>query len=345
MDEKHHLQLALNNSEQPAELCVALNFMLPEDGSVPEWVELIPPGINVQGVDGRAWINDRPQGVIDFFKARQARGIDLVFDFNHSTELKAPKGEDAPATGWGVEMEIRDGGAIWAKPNWNERGRNAITKKEYRYLSPVLVFERATGRIVGISSVGLTNQPNLNLTALNQALNHVITKEETTMDLLKALCAALGIAETSTQEQALAALAKLRTDHATALNSAQTPSLDKYVPRTDYDAQVTRANNAEQALATKVTADRNAEIDTAINAAKTAGKITPESEAYHRAACAQEGGLEKFKAYVSTAPVIAADSGLDNKEVPNKEKALNAEELAVCKSLGITAEEFSAGKA
>lgn len=149
------------------DLMQALCFEMPQDGSVPEWVQLVPPGEQVIGVDGREWINDKPEQILARFNNRAFKGLKLVFDYEHATELKAPKGGEAPAAAWGVNMEIRGGGSIWVKLEWTERGRNSVASKEYRYLSPVLIYENISNRIVAISSVGLTNHPNLTSKALN----------------------------------------------------------------------------------------------------------------------------------------------------------------------------------
>ncbi|OOZ41661.1 hypothetical protein BOW53_02995 [Solemya pervernicosa gill symbiont] len=321
---------------------VALCFELPTDGSVPEWVELIPAGPEVIGRDKRAWLNDNPQGVLDYLHAlQQEAGRDLPFDWEHATELKAPQGEKAPATGWGKAFEIRDG-AIWARVEWTENGRNAIAAKEYRYLSPVLVFEKATRRIVGLSSVGLTNRPNLHLTALNREANPgSIDHEETAM---KEILKALGLSDDATNEDALNAIEKINGDLQTALNSAgAAPSLDKFIPRGDYEAAVERANNAEQQLADRDQAQLDTDIETAINSALEAGKITPATKEYHTAACREEGGLDRFKAFVESAPVVAPDSALGGKEIPDgsgKATALNAETQEISEIFGNTAEDL-----
>jgi len=44
---------------------VALNaFQIPEDGSVPEWLELVLAGPEVESADGCKYVNDRPEGVL-----------------------------------------------------------------------------------------------------------------------------------------------------------------------------------------------------------------------------------------------------------------------------------------
>ncbi|WP_254591864.1 phage protease [Candidatus Williamhamiltonella defendens] len=56
------------------------------------WLELIPVGEQITGRDGRSWVNDPPQGMVDAFQANHA---DLPIDIEHATELKAPKGDPA----------------------------------------------------------------------------------------------------------------------------------------------------------------------------------------------------------------------------------------------------------
>lgn len=322
----------LNAAELP-EGCerVALNFELPGDGSVPEWIELIPAGQVVQGRDGRTWINDRPADLLAVFAAD---GRDIPLDWEHATELKAPQGEPAPAAAWIKQLEVRDEGAVWGRIEWTEKGRASVAVKEYRYISPVFVFEVESRRIRQITSAGLTNRPNLQLQALN--------REQPTKGAppMKKLLALLGLPETATEDQALNALGALKTDLATALNRAETPSLDKFVPRADYDTVVARATNAEQQLADQKKTELETAINAEIDAALIAGKITPATKDYHVATCREAGGLDRFKAFVAAAPVVAAASGLDGKKPEDQAAALNAEEQKVCDALGISVEEY-----
>lgn len=158
--------------------------------------------------------------------------------------------------------------------------------------------------------------------------------------MLKALLAKLGLTETVTEEQALNAVGKLQSDLQTALNRAETPSLDKFVPRADYDTALNRATVAEQ----KLKAQEDAAMETAINAeidtALKSGKITPATVEYHRANCRQEGGLERFKAFVAAAPAIGDASGLDGKMADQGGKALNAEQAQIAAMFGNSAEDL-----
>lgn len=136
-------------------------------GNAPDWIELLPPGREISGRDGRSFVNADPAAVVEKLKSR---GTGLVVDYDHSSELKAPKGEESPAAGWIDEYEIRAGGSLWGRVTWTPRGRNAVQSREYRYLSPVIIFSRETGVIHSFGSIALTNKPNLNNTALNHAV-------------------------------------------------------------------------------------------------------------------------------------------------------------------------------
>lgn len=319
------------NTEEVA-LRMALNVELPADGSVPEWIELLPAGPVITGRDGRTWINDQPEAILEAFAAD---GKDIPIDWEHATEIKAPKGEQAPAASWIKELALREGGSVWGRTEWTPKGKESIAAREYRYLSPVFIFSVESNRILRITSCGLTNRPNLFLQAINQQQHG----KEPSMDLAQ-LLAALGLPATYTFAQALNAIAQMKADHATALNQAQNPPVDKFVPRADYDAVVAKATNAENKLAAHAAEELDKAINTEIDAALKAGKITPATVEYHKASCRQEGGLERFKAFAAAAPVVAADTGLDDRTPEEGGKALNAEEAKIAAMFGNSVEDL-----
>lgn len=319
---KKYTSTAINSIEIPS-----------VENSAPEWVQLVPAG-EVIGRDGRKWNNDQPETVLESF-TELAR--DLPIDIEHSTEHKAPKGDPAPATGWIKELQNRNG-EIWGRAEWNGAGRQMVEGKEYRYLSPVILYLESSGTIVGLTSVALTNQPNFKMSALNQQQAGGMPAEEEVM--LKALLAALALPENATEAEALAKVQSLRSDLVTATNRADNPSLDKFVPRADHDAALTRATNAEQQLADVKKVELETAVNSAIDQALKDGKITPATKEYHQAQCRQEGGLDRFKAYCAAAPVIGDPSDLNKKNPEQNSKALNAQEKEVCKNLGISEEEY-----
>lgn len=144
--------------------------------TVPDWIELIPAGPAIIGIDGRQWNNDTPERIVSAFTARIHP---MVVDYEHASEHRAPQGLDAPAAGWIDRLEIR-AGAIWGHVEWTAQARQRIEAREYRFISPVFTFEKASSRIAALQSAALTNQPNLNLTALNHrgSTLPILTPEE-----------------------------------------------------------------------------------------------------------------------------------------------------------------------
>jgi phage I-like protein len=306
------------------------------DGKAPDWVELIPPGPNVTGRDGRQWLFDEQAGML-VQSSFLGRAIDLPIDWEHATQHRASKGESAPAAGWIKQLELRNG-ALWGLVDWTPRASEQVINREYRFLSPVFDFDPDTTRIARLVSAGLTNKPNFLLTALNQE-----NMEVTPVTLSPALLTALGLPATATEEQALAATAQLRAT-AQAVNTEK-PNLEQFMPRADYDSVLQRATNAEQALAEQKKTEHTKQVDALITSATQAGKITPATVDYHRAACQDETGLARFKAFVDAAPVVAAPSNLDERKHDKTTTALNSEEQHVAKLLDMSDEYFIKGKA
>ncbi|MBA4289346.1 MAG: hypothetical protein C0439_10280 [Pseudomonas sp.] len=308
----------------------ALCFELSAD--VPEWVEVLPPGPSVVGRDGRTWTYDPAEVMANTLA--HSKGADLPFDYLHATELKAPQGDDAPASGWAREYRVSERGALEARVDWTAKARNSISEREYRYLSPVFSYD-PTGRIHRFSSFGLTNKPNLLIKALNA--EQVPSMENIPM-LAAAIRAALGLPENATEEQAVAAIQALKDAKETALNSEKTPSLALYVPRADYSNLETRALNAEQALAQRDKTQLETAINTEIDAALKAGKITPATKDYHVKACNQEGGLDRFREFVKAAPSVTDQ--LLSDELPKTTTALNSEQKDAARLLGMPEAEY-----
>lgn len=322
----------MNTQNAPLNLATSTALCFELSADVPEWVEVLPPGPSVVGRDGRTWTYN-PADVMANTLAH-SKGADLPFDYLHATELKAPQGDDAPASGWAREYRVSERGALEARVDWTAKARNSISEREYRYLSPVFTYD-ASGRIHRFSSFGLTNKPNLLIKALNA--EQVPSMENIPM-LAAAIRAALGLPENATEEQAVAAIQALKDAKETALNSEKTPSLALYVPRADYSNLETRALNAEQALAQRDKTQLETAINTEIDAALKAGKITPATKAYHLAACQEQGGLERFRDFVKAAPSVT-DPLLSN-ELPKTTAALNSEQKDAARLLGMGEAEY-----
>src|SRR5277367_2788298 len=135
--------------------------------SAPEWIELLPSGV-FYGRDGRGPFRlDDPAAVIASTTAMQMNA-GLPIDYDHATDFGAPEGRPAPAAGWIRELEVRSG-AIWGRVEWTARAASSIVAREYRYVSPVFQFDPKDGLVTRLLRAGLTNNPNLHLTAIAAA--------------------------------------------------------------------------------------------------------------------------------------------------------------------------------
>ncbi|EOX4332864.1 phage protease, partial [Vibrio cholerae] len=190
------------------------------------WLPLIPAG-TFQGIDGRTWNNSNPNAIIQRFTKKRP------FDVEHSTHIKAPNGEPAPAYGWITSLENRNG-EIWGFVEWNAEGREMIEEKKYAFYSPAFGHDKETGVIYSIESSGLTNNPNLNVPALNR-------QEENEMKLSQLIAAALGLAETATEQDAVIAINSLKSEKDIALNRASNIDLNVAVPKETYQLALNRA--------------------------------------------------------------------------------------------------------
>lgn len=273
-------------------------------GGAPEWIHVLPAGPEITGDDGRQFKLADPESVIRAsLEHADGRPRKRVVDWEHATILKAGKGEEAPAAGWISEMQSRPDG-IWARVEWTEPGNWSVESKGYIYTSPV-VEHGADGAIRRITSVALTNNPNLSLTALNRAApGEGMDKEQ-----LKKIAAALGLAEGADFAAVEAACRALARERDEALNRAENPPLAQFVPRATYEQALNRAAEAERGLAEAREAEAAAEIEAALEQALQDGKIMPSERAYYEAQCRKEGGLAEFREFVAGRPEIAGGPG------------------------------------
>jgi hypothetical protein len=200
------------HADTASAVALCATMPLPDSDGAPDWIHLLPSG-TVATIDGRG-----PYRVADaaalIAANRIACGDRLVLDENHATDLAAPKGEPAPARGWIVELQARDDG-IWGKVDWTRSGTALMADRAYRHISPAILHDQANN-VTAILRASLVNRPNLKgLKALHQ---------ETSMDLLAKLCAALGMPAGSTEDQLMAHLsARPGTSTAAALQAALDP--------------------------------------------------------------------------------------------------------------------------
>ncbi|EPJ9453586.1 phage protease [Pluralibacter gergoviae] len=307
---------------------LALCFELPDlsdtNTPLPEWLPMIPAG-TFTGRDGRTWINDNPAAVI----AASFSHPKLPIDIEHATELLGPKGEEAPAYAWIDSMRINADGSIDAHVEWTPDGEARVRGKKYLYYSPAFRY-LATGQVTLLSSVGLTNKPNLFLPALNS---------ESTMTVPLQIATALGLAAAASVDDAVAAIQTIKSSEKVALNRAEHPDLTKFIPVETHQLALNRAETAEGRLKAL---DEQAAKDL-VEGAITGGKVAPANREMYLALCRSEEGRKQFSDYMKTAPVLVNSDPTKPKEVETQGE-LTPTELAMCRSMGLTQEEYLAAK-
>jgi phage I-like protein len=312
-----------------------------KQGEIPKRIQLLPPGPNIIGRDGRKWIMKDSEAVA---AASNAYLPNHSIDENHAVDHKAPKGESSPAFGWFANIAAETNGSIWADVEWTKRGAEAVTNLEYRYISPVF-HHNEKGEITTVLRAALSNSPNLDIESLNNETPETAPPENPAKEhSMNKILAALGLPETATEAEALAAIEKLKTS----LNAAKPQAVDlaAYAPRTDLAAMEIRATTAEKQLADLNAAQLKAEAETAVEQAVKDRKIAPASKAEYLSLCSTQAGLESFKKIVAASPAIIGEGTQSpGGTPPGSQTALNAEERAAAKAAGYTEEEWKKIKA
>jgi len=328
----------------------ALAAALPASGQA---VQLLPAGVFRAG-DGSGRPADAPHWKIDAAAAARliarvaARANPLVIDYEHQTLYTEKNGQPAPAAGWfaGTALEWRDGEGLFASVDWTPAAAGHIADGEYRYISPVFEYDRATGEVVDLRMAALTNNPGLHgmaAVALT-ALNDFSTEEDPPVnETLKKLLAALGLAENTGEAEAVSAAValKAKADSADGLNTqvaalkAQAPDPAKFVP-------VETMQQLQTQVASLTSRLNEGEVADVVEAALTAGKLLPAQKEW--ATELGKTNLAALKSYVEKTPAIAALGGLQTGgHDPAGEKKpgeLADNELAVCKAMGLSADEY-----
>jgi phage I-like protein len=308
-----------------------------ESAPAPEWIELLPAGV-FYGRDGRGPFRlDDPAAVIASTTAMQMNA-GIPIDYDHATDFGAPEGRPAPAAGWIREFEVRIG-AVWGRVEWTARAASSIVAREYRYVSPVFQFDPKDGSVTRLLRAGLTNNPNLHLTAiaasqLAAADNH--EKDEAMEFPIQELRELLNLESDATAAEVVAKVREMRAaGDAASSQSISTHAHDPahYVAIAEFERTLTELN----ALKAERTRERAAHT---VEEAIRTGKLVPAQREWAIAYCAADA--RGFQAFAAKQPSILGENlGLSG-EPPADRRAggLNAAELAICAQLGLKHSEF-----
>jgi phage I-like protein len=315
------------------------------NGRAPSEMRLIPAG-KFKARDGRpyevpSW-NMTASNAAAVIAAARAQKDKLLIDYDHQTLYAEKTGQPAPAAAWFNQLEWREDGLYATGVEWTASASAAIEAKEYRYISPVLKYNKQTGDVTGLVMAALVNYPAIDgLTDLAAAKFNLTNSDEETMnpELLKLL----GLKDDADDAAVLSAATALQTASTqVAALSAQVDSLKakapdpaKYVPV----ETMTALRDEVAALSTQIHAKESADL---VNSALSDGRLLPAQKVW-----AESLDVAALKAYLVTAQPIAALKGTQTGgKAPTGEDidALSADEIAICKATGIDAKDFKKTK-
>ncbi|MDA8258368.1 MAG: phage protease [Betaproteobacteria bacterium] len=333
----------------------ALSFSITPAGRE---IQLTPAGL-FRARDGRP--QNLPGWKIDAAIAARviaraaARQTPFVIDYEHQTLYAEKNGQEAPAAGWfeGKNLEWREGQGLFAtNVEWTPKASAYIESKEYKFISPVFSYDKATGEVQQIDLSALTNNPGLdgmqdvaalateffNRSASGQSHHN---QEDQPM---KAIAVLLGLAadaseaditaavtalttKTAEQETKIAALTTETATLKTRQAEITAPDPAKFVPV----ETVTALQGQVAALTTRL---NDTELEDVVQAALTSGKLLPAMEAWARELGKKD--LAALKTYVEKNPAIAALNGNQTNGIAPGDQgdALSADALKITQMMG-----------
>jgi len=291
-----------------------------------ERIQIFPAGPHLNALDKRQWKLTNPQRIV---LARQANPLELPTDIEHATQLRAPLGLSAEAQAWLQQLSVCAEGKTWADVKWTDHGRELVESGKYKYLSPAFTVDPLTNEIATLESAGLTNKPALVMAALAS-----VGAGAMTMD--KELLALLGLPETATMADVLAAIKKLQS---TATATASQVDLTKYVPMHLFNQVLARAEKAE-ANAPDPEAERVKAVDDAI----AGGFVVPADRQQKLEMCSLQGGLELFRRSLPKVPITQPTIASQRRPGVQTASAKTPDDTdrKIAKSLGLSIEEYMA---
>lgn len=134
---------------------------LVEGGTPPSEYLMFVAGVN-ETVKGPLLFDDEAAAaVLAFYESRGRKRIagDWEHDSMNPPEQRPPNYQGSPASHWFVPA-VRPGPELWAtEVKWTPTAFEQLSRGEYAHTSPVVKFEKKTGRILAVLSSALTNDP------------------------------------------------------------------------------------------------------------------------------------------------------------------------------------------
>lgn len=314
-----------------------------------KFIQLLPAGY-FRSNDGRP--KDLEHWYIDSNIARKLiddinqRGKRFIVDYEHNTLLTKETGNPAPLAGTCYEFEWREGLGLFAKVKWTDRAKQMIANGEYLYISPVFYFNKL-GHVTELRMAAITNDPGLSgmdEIALAANVSKTQKEEPKVNEMLLALLSALGLPESASQDEALAAINSLQERaNAAADLEAQVATLSarnnvdpsKYVSLEAFD-------QLKEQLVVLRTEKFNDDLEQVVEAALSSGHLLPAQKDW-----AMDYGkkdLDGLKGYLKETPALVSLTSRQTEQVELDDKtqvALSAEEIEVCNAMGVRPEDYA----
>lgn len=321
--------------------CEVEPVQLGEGESASQWINIAPVSPFVEARDGRTF------QVSDALKIAAASELPLLIDRDHESEGFFGGTE---AFGWVEELRVQleDEGefpraGIWGRAEWTDDGHDLVKRKKYRFLSPVLLIDEKSRDVESIVSVALTNRPALHLEALSafrakcsQQFGQLRTEDQGMKpETIKALFAALGLADGATDEQVLEAFnAKIKPQQ-TGVSAEAFTALQN-----QFNAAQTEIVSLKSKLEEADKAAFSAEVKSVLDEAVKAGKVPPAAREGYEKVCKDRAGLELFKTQIL--PNLVAIGEPAPQSEPAKPSKGNEAFRAQLKARGFTDEQIDA---
>lgn len=188
-------------------------------------VQICPVGDFPNGENPQHCSEDALRFVVEDWIANGRR--EILCDFEHQSEEGGTS--DTSAAAWVGNLRVEPGRGLVGDFKFTDLGADAVTNRRLRFLSVGWIVDNKTHRPLHITSIALTNKPNIPVAPIlnkePQATKNVEDTKEPEMDKLKEM---LGLSPEATEEDVLAAVGKLKEDNAALNKEREEAEADKF---------------------------------------------------------------------------------------------------------------------
>ncbi len=294
-----------------------------------QWIHLFPSG-QFAGRDGRGpYVIKNINQLIENTNTRIGSGL-IPIDYEHQIDLAIKNGQPAPAAGWIKELKAENNG-LWALVEWTKRAIEHISEKEYRYISPTFHYLKKTGEVKILLRAAITNNPNLELTALATAQD-----QDTEQENRSFITELKGILELAPESNRQDIIEKIQYLLSKALPREENSSGHNYVSTEEFQIAIASLQSEKQEQDKKYT-------KMLVEGAIQSGKIPPSLKDWAVSLCKEDAS--SFESFSHKMP--EAFSYLSKSVCPKKYESaemsansLTTEQKGICEVLGHSPDQF-----